>query len=179
MFNINSKNQASNTPADTDEQKLPESIFEQNKQKEQERQSKTIISKGCVIRGEVSGDNDIEVLGTIEGSVSLNGNTFSVEESAQVNANISAKHVNINGNVVGNIEAIEKIVINDTGKVTGDMVAPKVVLKDGSYFKGGISMVENKVKSTPVNSTEAKAKPAAKPAEKTKTEAPKVQADLI
>ena len=170
MFNLNNKNQAENNSAtDTADKELPESIFEQSRQKEAERQTKTVISKDCIIRGEVSGGNDIEVLGTIEGSVSLNNNTFSVEESAQVNANISAKHVNINGQVVGNIEAIEKIVINDTGKVTGDMLAPKVVLKDGSYFKGGISMVENKVRSAPATkqATETSAKPA--PAEKPKT----------
>lgn len=164
MFNLNNKNQSADKSAtETTDKELPESIFEQSRQKEAERQTKTVISKDCIIRGEITGGNDIEVLGTIEGTVSLNNNTFSVEESAQVNANISAKHVNINGQVVGNIEAIEKIVINDTGKVTGDMVAPKVVLKDGSYFKGGISMVENKVRSAPATkkATEVEAKPTA------------------
>jgi biotin-(acetyl-CoA carboxylase) ligase len=67
-----------------------------------------------------------------------------IEKLSDVKASIEAKVVNIIGRVVGNINANEKIIIHEGGSVTGDMDAPKVILKDGSYFKGSVSMAENK-----------------------------------
>ncbi len=69
-----------------------------------------------------------------------------IEKLAKINAYVFAKIVN------GNIEASEKIVIIDSGNVTGGMSTPKVILKDGSYFKGNVSMTDTKVK-TPRQST--------------------------
>ncbi|CAC9582736.1 hypothetical protein [uncultured Gammaproteobacteria bacterium] len=152
MFGTKGNNQKTDTTlVETPKKDLPPSIFDKNKQKEKDMQTKTVISKGCVFNGEISGENDINVFGKIQGSVSINSNVFTVEESAQVNASISAKLVVIKGKVVGNIEAIDKIIVKDSGNVTGDLVAPKVALTDGSYFKGNISMVDGKIKTSPVN----------------------------
>lgn len=135
------------TPSvETKKQDLPISIFDKNKQKEKDMQTKTIISKGCLFNGEISGENDINVFGKVQGNISINNNTLTVEESAQVNASISAKLVIIKGKVVGNIEAVDKIIVNDSGNVTGDLVAPKVALTDGSYFKGNVSMIDGNLK---------------------------------
>ena len=116
---------------------------------EQKTQSKTIISKGCHIKGDVSGNDDMSVFGKIEGTITLKNNSVTIEKSAQINADVFAKIVNVNGNIKGNIEASEKIVITDSGNVTGNMSAPKVILKDGSYFKGNVSMVDTKINTVP------------------------------
>ena len=116
---------------------------------EQKTQSKTIISKGCHIKGDVSGNDDMSVFGKIEGTITLKNNSVTIEKSAQINADVFAKIVNVNGNIKGNIEASEKIVITDSGNVTGNMSAPKVILKDGSYFKGNVSMVDTKINAVP------------------------------
>lgn len=116
---------------------------------EQKTQSKTIISKSCHIKGDVSGNDDISVFGKIEGTITLKNNSVTIEKSSQINADVFAKIVNVNGNIKGNIEASEKIVITDSGNVTGDMSAPKVILKDGSYFKGNVSMVDTKINTVP------------------------------
>ena len=117
---------------------------------EQKTQSKTVISKECHIKGNISGNDDISIFGTVEGTIKLN-NAVTIEKSAKVTADIFANVVNINGNVEGNITANEKIIITDGGNVTGDMSAPKIILKDGSYFKGNVSMQDTKVRTTPVN----------------------------
>ncbi|CAC9646487.1 bactofilin family protein [bacterium endosymbiont of Bathymodiolus sp. 5 South] len=106
-------------------------------------QEKTIISQGCFIKGEILGTNDISIFGKIDGAISLKDNILTVEKLSDINANIEARVVNIIGRVVGNINANEKIIIHKGGFVTGDMNAPKVILEDGSYFKGNVSMVEN------------------------------------
>ncbi len=116
---------------------------------EQKTQSKTIISKGCHIKGDVSGNDDMSVFGKIEGTITLKNNSVTIEKSAQINADVFAKIVNVNGNIKGNIESSEKIVITDSGNVTGNMSAPKVILKDGSYFKGNVSMVDTKINTVP------------------------------
>jgi cytoskeletal protein CcmA (bactofilin family) len=116
---------------------------------EQKTQSKTIISKDCHIKGDVSGNDDMSVFGKIEGTITLKNNSVTIEKSAQINADIFAKIVNVNGNIKGNIEADGKILITDSGNVTGNMSAPKIILKDGSYFKGNVSMVDTKINTVP------------------------------
>ena len=107
-------------------------------------QEKTTISQGCFIKGEVSGTDDISIFGKIDGTISLKDNILTIEKPSDVKANIDARVVNIIGRVVGNINANKKIIVHEGGFVTGDMDAPKVILKDGSYFKGNVSMTENK-----------------------------------
>ncbi len=102
-----------------------------------------VISKECFIKGDISGEDDISIFGKVEGAITLKSNTVTIESSAKIDANIFAKAVNVNGIVIGNIEAIEKIVVSGSGNITGDMLAKKVILQDGSYFKGNVSMVEN------------------------------------
>jgi cytoskeletal protein CcmA (bactofilin family) len=116
---------------------------------EQKTQSKTIISKDCHIKGDVSGSDDMSVFGKIEGTITLKNNSVTIEKSSQINADVFAKIVNVNGNIKGNIEAGEKIIITDSGNVTGNMSAPKIILKDGSYFKGNVSMVDTKINAVP------------------------------
>lgn len=111
-------------------------------------QGNAIISKECHIKGDITGNDDISIFGKVEGTISIKSNTVTIENSAQIDANIFAKVVNVNGNIVGNIEASEKIVISNTGNVTGDMTAKKVILQDGSYFKGNVSMVDNQPSQT-------------------------------
>ncbi|WXU00439.1 MAG: hypothetical protein Ctma_1154 [Catillopecten margaritatus gill symbiont] len=118
-------------------------------------QGKTIISKDCLVKGEMSGTDDISILGKVDGSITLKDSILTVEESGSVKSNIFARVVNVIGNIIGNIDASEKIIIHENGKVTGDMTAPKVILKDGSYLEGNVSMVDSKISKT---STEESAK---------------------
>ncbi|SMN16450.1 hypothetical protein CRYPA_241 [uncultured Candidatus Thioglobus sp.] len=120
-------------------------ITGQNQQINHTTTDVTKISKCCVVKGDVTGTSDIEIYGQLEGTIDIKNNTVTIEKSAKVKANILAKIVKINGETTGNIEAESSITISETGKVTGDMLAPKIILKDGSYFKGNVSMVEGKI----------------------------------
>ena len=105
----------------------------------------TLISEKCVVTGELTGENDMDVLGKIEGTILLKKNSVRVETTAEVNADIFVNKIKIYGKVVGNIEAGERIVIPSGGSVIGDMTAPSIVLEDGSYFKGKITMTDKPV----------------------------------
>jgi cytoskeletal protein CcmA (bactofilin family) len=63
-----------------------------------------------------------------------------VGSAGKVQANISAKTVRIEGEVRGDIEGVERVVICASGDVQGNVSAPRVMLEDGGRFKGSIDM---------------------------------------
>lgn len=99
-----------------------------------------MIGPSIVIKGTVSGDEDLVIQGKIEGAVELGSHEVAVGQSGQVNADITAKVVRIDGEVAGDIRGHEKVVISKSGNVRGNIVAPRVTLEDGAIFKGSIDM---------------------------------------
>ena len=95
------------------------------------------------IKGEVSGEENLVIEGKVDGTVSLRGKDLTVGSSGSVNANVSANVVKIDGEVKGDITGEEKVIISNTGKVQGNIVAPRVTLEDGAKFKGSIDMDPN------------------------------------
>lgn len=99
-----------------------------------------MIGPSIKIKGEVSGDEDLVIQGHVEGTINLKSNELSVGQSGQVFADISAKMVKIDGEVTGDINGLENVVISKSGNVRGNIVAPRVTLEDGAIFKGSIDM---------------------------------------
>jgi len=102
--------------------------------------SVVMIGPSIIIKGEVTGDEDILIEGRVEGVINLNGNQVSIGESGDVSADIQANVIKIDGTVTGDICASEKVVISKSGNVSGNIVAPRVMLEDGAIFKGSIDM---------------------------------------
>ena len=99
-----------------------------------------MIGPSITVKGEVSGDEDLLVQGTVTGSINLKGKALSVGETGKVEADIQAQVVKIEGKVTGDINGVEKVVISKSGNVHGNIVAPRVTLEDGAIFKGSIDM---------------------------------------
>ena len=93
--------------------------------------SSTVIGQSIVISGEVEGNEDLIVQGTIQGKISLNSNLI-VEPSGNIQADVSSQMVQINGALTGNITASEKVEIKEHGKMTGDIKAPRILIADGA-----------------------------------------------
>ena len=110
-----------------------------------------MIGPSIVIKGTVSGDEDLLVHGRVEGSIDLGAHEVSVGESGRVTADINAKVVKIDGEVTGDITGNEKVVISKSGNVRGNIVAPRVTLEDGAVFKGSIDMDPGEVGSAKVS----------------------------
>lgn len=102
--------------------------------------SDAMIGSSIVIKGTVTGDEDLVIEGKVEGTIDLKSNVVSVGPSGRVKADINAKIVNIEGEVAGDISGNEKVVISKSGNVKGNIVAPRVTLEDGAIFKGSIDM---------------------------------------
>jgi cytoskeletal protein CcmA (bactofilin family) len=99
----------------------------------------TVIGSSIVIDGEISGDEDLVIQGTVKGRVVLKENLF-VEESGVVEADIETNNVEVSGKVTGNIVATEKVEITAGGRAVGDIKAPRILIADGAVFKGNIDM---------------------------------------
>lgn len=99
----------------------------------------TIIGKNIIIDGEISGDQPVSVSGKVKGAVNLNS-AFHVAEGGYVEAEIDTKTMHVDGNFTGNVNAHEKIEIRQTGKMIGDIKAPRIHIADGAAFKGHIDM---------------------------------------
>jgi cytoskeletal protein CcmA (bactofilin family) len=99
----------------------------------------TIIGTNTTVSGNLEGDEDLTVEGRVEGSINLS-KTLSIEVGGVVRANIHVRNAVISGVLVGNIEAQEAVHITEQGRVVGDITAPRVILVDGSSFRGNVDM---------------------------------------
>lgn len=113
--------------------------------------SRAVIGATIKVKGDLTGDEDLIIEGRVEGTVKLDKHDLTVGESASVHANVTAKVVRIEGEVVGDIRGIERIVITQVGRVQGNLSAPRVVVEDGAKFRGSIEMdgFESKAKAAP------------------------------
>jgi len=99
----------------------------------------TVIGNSIFISGNIEGKEDLSVRGRIEGNITLS-NTLFLEENGVIKADVSVKNAVISGILVGNIEAEESIEITEIGQMVGDIIAPRVVIRDGAKFRGNIDM---------------------------------------
>ena len=98
------------------------------------------IGKSVIIKGELSGSEDLTIEGQVEGKIELNNNILTIGTNAKIKAQVFAKTVVVLGEVTGNITASEKVDIRDNGSVDGDITSPKVAIAEGAHFRGAIDM---------------------------------------
>lgn len=98
------------------------------------------IGPSLVIKGEVSGSEDLTIEGQVEGKIHMRDHNINIAQSGRVNAEIHAKGVVIYGEVNGNVFADDKIEIAETGRLVGDLSSPRIAISDGAQFRGSVDM---------------------------------------
>src|ERR1700676_2320842 len=98
------------------------------------------IGKSLVIKGEVTGSESLYIDRRVEGSINLSGNRVTVGRNGVVAANINAREIVVLGKVRGNLTASDRVDIRSDGSLTGDVVAARISIEDGAFFKGGIDI---------------------------------------
>jgi len=116
------------------------------------------IGKSVVIKGELSGSEDLTIEGQVDGKIELRQNVLTIGPNGKIKAQVFAKSVVILGEVTGNVTASEKVDIRDNGSVDGDIAAPRVAIAEGAHFRGSIDM------QRPGGTTKATDKAESKPA---------------
>jgi cytoskeletal protein CcmA (bactofilin family) len=99
-----------------------------------------IIGQSIQIKGELTGNEDLTIDGTVEGNIQLKENNLTIGPNGNIKADINAKKVTIIGEVQGNVTAEETVEIRESGKLRGNITAPRLVIADGAFFKGSVEM---------------------------------------
>ena len=112
------------------------------------------IGKSVVIKGELSGSEDLFFDGEVEGTVELSGNSLTVGPNGRIRANINAREVVIMGKVDGNVNASDRLELRQTGLLTGDVITARIMIQDGAFFKGSVEIQRTeKTESKPAAAT--------------------------
>src|SRR5579863_4235765 len=109
---------------------------------------KTQLGRSLVVKGDVTGNEDLAIFGQFEGSINLQDHCLTVGPEGKVQADINASRVIIHGTVHGNISVKERVEIYKSGHVVGDLIAPGISIEDGAYFKGKIEILRDDDRAT-------------------------------
>lgn len=98
------------------------------------------IGQSIVFKGELSGDEDLEIDGQVEGDVRLANHQLTIGSKGRLKAEVEARAIVVIGTVVGNLTATERIEIQATGVVEGDLKTPCLLVQEGAVLHGRIEM---------------------------------------
>jgi cytoskeletal protein CcmA (bactofilin family) len=102
------------------------------------------LGTSIVIKGDLIASEDLTLYGKMEGSITLNGgHTLTIGRHADIRAAIDAKAVVIQGAVTGNVTAREKVEIQTTGSVSGDVSSPRLAIADGASIRGKVHVEQS------------------------------------
>jgi cytoskeletal protein CcmA (bactofilin family) len=97
----------------------------------------TVIGTGVQIKGDFKAPANVELRGTVEGNLEVDG-LFAIRESGRLIGSVTASDVVVE--VEGEIAATEKVEISSTGRVQGDVQAKVVCIADGAFLQGKVQM---------------------------------------
>jgi cytoskeletal protein CcmA (bactofilin family) len=98
------------------------------------------LGPGLKIRGQISGEEDLQVECKVDGPISLGDHRLTIGQSAHVSGEITAAEVVVHGEVTGNLLATGRIEIKNHGSVIGDLATSRIMIEEGAYFKGAIEI---------------------------------------
>jgi cytoskeletal protein CcmA (bactofilin family) len=123
----------------------------------------SVIGRGTVVRGNVRGSGSLEILGRVEGDVSVSGELLLGEEST-VKGSVSGSHITVSGAVQGDVRGSEAVLLERGARVVGDLTAPRIGVATGALVKGLVRTDGEPVLGTPRRPATAAVRPMAFPA---------------
>jgi cytoskeletal protein CcmA (bactofilin family) len=98
------------------------------------------IGKSVVVKGELSGSEDLYLDGQVEGSIALKGNNLTVGPNGQIKGSVEAKGVVVQGKLEGNIQAGDRVELRKSAVVNGDISAQRISIEEGAFLKGKVEI---------------------------------------
>ncbi len=99
------------------------------------------LDKDTFFTGEIKFNNTLRIDGTFKGKIT-SSSALLIGETGDVNAEIKAGTISINGRVEGVLNAKNKVEIFSKGKVIGTIITPKLLIEEGAFFEGECKMKE-------------------------------------
>ena len=113
-----------------------------------ERRATAWIGQGVVIEGRITSAHDLRIDGSVEGTIEVGDHGLVVGARAAVKANLVAKSILISGTVIGNTTATDRLDLQATGSVEGDISSPRLLMVEGAVVKGRVDASGNRAKKT-------------------------------
>src|SRR5215469_5544747 len=107
------------------------------------------LGSTLAVKGTISGTEDLQVDGKVEGHISLSGQKITVGPAGQLNAEVTVREALIQGKLSGNICAGERVEIKKGSEVIGDITTARIAIEDGAHFKGAIEIDRTKSSAVP------------------------------
>ncbi|PYX81678.1 MAG: cell shape determination protein CcmA [Acidobacteria bacterium] len=104
------------------------------------------IGRSLIIKGEVTGSEPLYIDGRVEGTIILTDNRLTIGRNGSVSANVNAKEVVVMGKLHGNVQVTDRVDIRAEGSLTGDVVAHRLSIEDGAFFKGSVDLKKSEQK---------------------------------
>lgn len=101
------------------------------------------LGSGLTVKGQISGDEDLQVEGKVEGPITLKGQRLTVGASGEIVSDVHAREVIVYGKVRGNLFAEDRVEVKKDGSVIGNITGGRVLIEDGAYLKGQIEIQRN------------------------------------
>lgn len=100
------------------------------------------IGKSIVFKGDLSGDEDLQIDGMVDGGIQLANHQLTIGDTGRAQAQLYAKSVVVIGQVTGNITATELVELQSSATVEGDIHTPRLVIADGAVLNGTVEMTK-------------------------------------
>lgn len=107
------------------------------------------IGKSVVVKGELSGSEDLYLDGEVEGSIDLHEHNLTIGPHGRVRANVKARDVVVHGKVDGNVTGTDRVELKRSAVLVGDINTQRIVIEDGAFFKGAIDIKKDAPKAMP------------------------------
>ncbi|MEN8162899.1 MAG: polymer-forming cytoskeletal protein [Acidobacteriota bacterium] len=101
------------------------------------------IGRSITIKGDITGDEDLHIQGTVDGSVNLKEHNVTIDPEGRVKADVHGRTITVQGHVEGDLFGREQVILRPSCRVSGNITAPRVALEDGANFRGTIDMEAN------------------------------------
>ena len=111
--------------------------------------SLSCLGSSLTVKGKISGDEDLQIDGTVEGQISLKGHRLTVGRTGHLNSEVTARELIVYGKVTGNLHAHDRAEIKKDGSVIGDISTSRISIEDGAYVKGRIEINHDKSSAAP------------------------------
>ncbi len=106
------------------------------------------IGKSVVIKGELSGSEDLYVDGNVEGKIELRNHSLTVGPNGNVKADVIAKAIVVQGKLDGTVNASERVELRKSAVVTGDVTTQRIAIEEGAFLKGKVDIQKEAGKAT-------------------------------
>ena len=102
------------------------------------------LGSGLEIKGKITGEEDLQIDGKVEGAVSLQGQRLIIGRTGRLNSEVKAREVIVYGHITGNLLGADRVEIKKDASVIGDITTARISIEDGAHFKGRIEIDRGK-----------------------------------